>query len=97
MSRFARCARWRYAPVLALAMLTAGLLALAAPVARAQQAAGVDPGRDCQTLRTCRFTRGGSYRGCLSSYTCRTCKLVRTRCRVGERRVCSEMVCSWGG
>ena len=90
-------ARWRTVTVLALAALTAGLLSLAAPVARAQQAAGVDPGRDCQTLRTCRFTRGGSYRGCLSSYTCRTCKLVRTRCRVGERRVCSEMVCSWGG
>ena len=31
----------------------------------------VPPGasqRDCQTIRTCNFARGGSYRGCLSSY-----------------------------
>ena len=41
----------------------------------------VPPGasqRDCQTIRTCNFARGGSYRGCLSSYSCRVCRLIRT-------------------
>lgn len=72
----------------------------ASPV-NAQQAVGVDPGRDCQTIRTCNFTRSGSYRGCLSSYTCRICRPQRVRCSPSDlasgRRQCTELVCSWGG
>ena len=64
--------------------------------AQAQQA-GVNTSRDCQTLRTCNFTRNGKPRGCLSSYTCRTCKMVAVKCNIGGRTVCSEMVCRWGG
>jgi len=57
-----------------------------------------DGRRDCQTVRTCRFQRGGSYRGCLSSYTCRVCRLVSARCEIGGRaQNCQEMRCTWGG
>ncbi len=64
---------------------------------RAQQAVGINPGRDCQTVRTCNFSRQGEVRGCLSSYTCRTCKLVRERCEIAGRTSCGRFVCSWGG
>jgi hypothetical protein len=65
--------------------------------ASAQQAVGVDPGRDCQTVRTCNFTRSGRVRGCLSSYTCRICRLVTARCTLAGRSRCQEVVCTWGG
>ncbi len=75
-------------------------LGASSPVS-AQQAVGVDPGRDCQTIRTCNFSRGGSYRGCLSSYTCRICRPQRVRCTPSDlasgRRQCTELICSWGG
>jgi len=90
-----------------LAALAGGGLLLAMTMALpqsagAQQAVGVDPtNRHCQTILTCNFRRGGSYRGCLSSYTCRSCRLVRTRCTGDDlasgRRQCQEFVCSWGG
>ncbi len=83
-----------------IAVLAAGLMSgfgLVAPVG-AQQGPGVDPQRDCQTVRTCNFARNGGVRGCLSSYTCRTCRLVKARCSIGARGgQCQEMVCSWGG
>jgi hypothetical protein len=79
--------------------LTAALLMLgsvSSPVI-AQQSVGVDPGRDCQTVRTCNFSRTGRVRGCLSSYTCRTCRLVTARCAFAGRTRCQEVVCTWGG
>lgn len=86
---------------LVAALLAAGCaLALASPGALAQGGAAgvVNPQRDCQTIRTCRFDRGGSYRGCLSSYTCRVCRLVKARCEIGGRTSnCQEMRCTWGG
>ena len=58
----------------------------------------INPQRDCQTIRTCRFEKGGSYRGCLSTYTCRVCRLVRSRCEIGGRaQNCHAMRCTWGG
>lgn len=82
--------------------LAAGFAALAlvavAPAGDAlAQPAGLNPSRDCQTVRTCNFSRSGAVRGCLSSYTCRTCKMVRARCEVGGRTNCQQVVCSWGG
>ncbi len=69
--------------------------------ASAQQSVGVDPGRDCQTILTCNYSRRGSYRGCLSSYTCRICRPQRVRCTPSDlasgRRQCTELVCTWGG
>jgi hypothetical protein len=60
-------------------------------------AQSVNPGRDCQTITTCRFSAGGSYRGCLSSYSCRYCRFVPTNCRIGGRPgKCSRAVCTWG-
>lgn len=75
-------------------------LAMAIPHAQAQtNGAGIaNPQRDCQTIRTCRFDRGGSFRGCLSSYTCRVCRFVKARCEIGGRaQNCQEMRCTWGG
>lgn len=74
------------------------LLAMSLPEgALAQQAVGIDPGRDCQTVRTCNFSRTGRVRGCLSSYTCRTCRMVTARCTLAGRSRCQEVVCTWGG
>jgi hypothetical protein len=53
--------------------------------------------RDCQVVRACQFARGGTYRGCLSSYTCRVCRFVREPCFIdGSRRVCQRLRCTWG-
>ncbi len=77
-----------------LALAACGMLGLAGD-ALAQPAGMSD--RDCQTIRTCNFSPGGVYRGCLSSYTCRVCRFVRTNCYVdGTRKVCQEMKCRWG-
>jgi hypothetical protein len=59
----------------------------------------INPGRDCQTITTCQFKKGGSYRGCLSSYSCRVCKYVPAPCRIAgaKGRVCRTSVCTWGG
>jgi hypothetical protein len=64
----------------------------------AAQPAYLNPQRDCQTIRTCNFARGGAYRGCLSSYSCRVCRFVRSSCQVGagRRGVCQQMRCTWG-
>ena len=58
-----------------------------------------DANRDCQTVRKCNYTRNGSFRGCISAYTCRTCRMVAARCSIpgaASNRVCREMRCSWG-
>jgi hypothetical protein len=58
----------------------------------------INPGRDCQTIRRCNFTRTGSYRGCISAYSCRTCTLVRSSCAIGRvTSNCRQMRCDWGG
>lgn len=78
--------------------LVAGSLLGFAGHSAAAQPAGLNPERDCQVVRACNFGRGGAYRGCLSSYTCRVCRFVRSPCYVdGARRVCSRMRCTWGG
>ena len=58
----------------------------------------INPQRDCQTVLTCNYAKGGSYRGCLSSYSCRTCRFVTARCSIagGGRKVCRELRCGWG-
>jgi len=66
------------------------------------QIVGTDPrNRNCQTLLVCNYTRGGVYRGCLSSYTCRTCRAAPVRCTASDlatgRTRCTELVCTWGG
>lgn len=94
--------RFRLSVVLwrAFAMLAIAEAGLVMP-AIAQQGPGglVNPQRDCQSVVTCQFARGGSYRGCLSSYSCRTCAFVTAKCKItGSRgQVCREMRCNWGG
>lgn len=93
--------RWLVAGTrMAAGMVAVALVAmLGAAGAAAQQGPGglVNPQRDCQTILTCNFKRGGSYRGCLSSYSCRLCRMVPARCSVGNRRaVCQQVRCNWG-
>lgn len=77
-------------------LLACGAVGWLTPEAAAQPT-GLDLNRDCQTVLTCRFTRGGLYRGCLSSYSCRVCSLVATRCQLDPgSRVCRQMRCTWG-
>lgn len=78
-------------------MILAAAFAVAPSIASAQEGPGglLNPQRDCQTITTCNFRKGGSYRGCLSSYSCKVCKFVRTSCSGG--RVCEKMRCGWGG
>lgn len=77
------------------ALMTVGAL-LATPAFA--QSVGSNSGRDCQVVRSCNFARGAQVRGCLSSYTCRTCRFVKARCTVGNRGGrCEELVCGWGG
>jgi hypothetical protein len=73
-------------------------LAVTAGEAGAQSAPGsVDAQRNCQTLRTCQFNKGGSFRGCISTYSCRSCKFVQAKCSVGTiTGNCRRQVCSWG-
>ncbi len=58
----------------------------------------INPNKDCQTIRRCNFARGGRFRGCVSSYSCRTCRFVRASCTIGgKRRTCRQLRCTWGG
>jgi hypothetical protein len=84
-------------PAFVLVVLAMSLAGGGSSAALAQQAVGIDPGRDCQTVRSCNFSRTGRVRGCLSSYTCRTCRLVTARCSLAGRTRCQEVVCTWGG
>jgi hypothetical protein len=78
------------------ALLAVSLLVLS-PQGSLAQTLGADPNRDCQTIRSCRFTAGGVYRGCLSSYSCRICRLVAARCSIdADSRVCQRLRCTWG-
>ena len=88
------------------ALLAAPFIALtlvsAASTPASAQTIGTDPSnKRCQTLLTCNYSRGGVYRGCLSSYTCRICRPQRVRCTASDiasgRRQCTELICTWGG
>ena len=66
---------------------------------RAQAGPGeaIDLKRNCQTVRQCRFTRGGIFRGCISAYSCRACQFVPARCTIsGREQICQRMRCHWG-
>jgi hypothetical protein len=81
-----------------LALVACGAAGSAAPPLLMAQPAGLNVGRDCQVVRTCNFGRSGTYRGCLSTFTCRVCRFVPARCAVaGTQRVCQRMRCTWGG
>jgi hypothetical protein len=91
-----RHAKWKamagVAMVAVVAMITMST-SIVAP-ASAQQ---VNQGRDCQTVRTCNFSRSGDVRGCLSSYSCRVCRVVATRCALpGGGSRCEQLRCNWG-
>jgi hypothetical protein len=81
-------------------VIAAVALGLSGASVNAQEGPGgaINPQRDCQVVRTCNFEKGGTYRGCLSSYTCRTCRFVQAKCQVGGRSSnCRELRCTWGG
>jgi hypothetical protein len=90
----------RYLALLSLMLVSLLATATFATLALAQEGPGglINPQRDCQTIRTCNFGRGGSFRGCVSSYSCRVCRFVPTSCRgVGRRKTCRKLRCTWGG
>ena len=84
------------------ALMIAALLMLAgvgasSAIAQVGPGGAINPQRDCQTIVTCNFRKNGSYRGCLSSYSCRQCRMVSVRCPAGDRRkTCQEFSCGWG-
>ncbi len=85
----------RHKSLLMSAFLAAGIGMLAAGVG-AKTVLAAQP--DCQTVVTCRYTKGGTYRGCLSSYTCRRCTFIAARCQVGNTTgACRKVRCTWGG
>lgn len=88
------------AAIFAAPLLLVMLASISTPASA--QTIGTDPSnKRCQTLLTCNYSRGGTYRGCLSSYTCRICRPQRVRCTASDlasgRRQCTELVCTWGG
>jgi hypothetical protein len=85
--------------IIKLAMVPLALVAITSMAQAQAVAPGIDAGRDCQTIRRCNFTKVGTFRGCISAYSCRTCKIDRANCtfNVGAgRKVCSSLTCSWG-
>ena len=86
----------RTAQICLLALIGCGLAGFAAVEARAQPA-GLSAGRDCQVVRACNYGRGGPYRGCVSTYTCRVCRFVRVSCKGLRGGSCQKLRCGWGG
>ena len=77
-------------------LLTIAALALTPlPVA---QAAGLEAGKTCQVIRSCNFARSAEVRGCLSSFSCRQCRVIKsgTVTSDGVRRTEWRSVCDWG-
>jgi hypothetical protein len=74
------------------------IAALALTPAATVQAAGLEAGKICQVIRSCNFARNAQVRGCLSSYSCRQCQMVRKGTVVvnGVRRSEWRSVCDWG-
>lgn len=82
-------------PLCAQFALTAALMLLATAWLSAGPAMSAQ--RHCQTVLTCNFKKGGIYRGCLSSYSCRQCRFVPAKCGIGKTRgACQKIVCGWG-
>ena len=84
----------------AAAVIVVALLTVPVGQAFAQEGPGglINPQRDCQTVLQCRFRRGGVYRGCISAYSCRRCRMVRSKCTIEGRRnqTCRKVRCTWG-
>lgn len=82
-----------------VAILLAAAVAGFAQGASAQEGPGglINPNKDCQTILHCQFKRGGRYRGCISSYSCRQCRFVKANCTIGNQRgTCRKLRCTWG-
>jgi hypothetical protein len=85
--------------IVKLVLAPLALVALTTLVHAQAVAPGIDAGRDCQTIRRCNFTKTGTFRGCISAYSCRSCKIDRANCTFNAgagRKVCNTLTCSWG-
>lgn len=72
-------------------------LALTLHPAASPAATGLAAGKSCHVVRTCNFSKKAEVRGCLSSYSCRQCNLVRQRGSTASgRRFEWRTVCNWG-
>lgn len=83
----------------AAALIVMAMFVIDPATAQVGPGGALDVGRDCQTLRNCRFTAGGTFRGCVSSFSCRTCRIVKTRCELTGTagNACQKLRCTWGG
>jgi hypothetical protein len=80
---------------MAIVMVGLGLVGGGGVATAQAQTANQD--RYCQTLRNCNFSKNGSFRGCVSSYSCRSCRLVTAKCSVGTvSGACRKLACDWG-
>ncbi len=85
--------------VVLLGALAGSLIAIHPAAAQQGPGGAINPNRDCQTLLTCNYAKGGRFRGCVSSYSCRRCSFVAARCVIGggQRQVCRQLRCEWNG
>jgi hypothetical protein len=83
---------------LGLSVVALAVLMAVPALVHAQEGPGglINPQRDCQTIRSCNFAPGGSYRGCVSSYSCKVCRFVKVACKNGRGKVCERLRCGWG-
>ena len=95
VTRFKLAARLTGALVLSAALVAS--IAVSASAQSLPGSFGIGQ-KDCQTIRTCNFARGADVRGCLSSYSCRSCRFV-PRCQtIAGKRVCDyQAQCGWRG
>jgi hypothetical protein len=78
--------------------VVAGSAVIGAAMAQEGPGGLINPQRDCQTIRTCNYREGGAFRGCVSSYSCRVCRLVPASCEgMGRRGTCQKLRCTWDG
>jgi hypothetical protein len=78
-------------------LISAAALTAGSGLAQEGPGGSINPGRDCQTITTCNYSKGGSYRGCLSSYSCRVCRFVASNCTIGgTHKKCYQSRCTWG-
>lgn len=77
------------------ANLVAGVFIATAACGSVASAQVLNPQRDCHTLLKCNYAKGGSFRGCISTYSCKSCRLVPVSCSAPGASSCRKIKCSW--
>lgn len=53
--------------------------------------------RDCYTILKCNYAKGGNFRGCISTYSCKSCSFVPVSCSARGTSACRKLKCGWDG